>query len=115
MSEPQIPTTDRESWRTMIAKYQQSDLSRSIWQIVDSFGPFFLLLVLMYLSLDYSYWLTLLLAVPAAGFQVRTFIIFHDCTHGSFFKSQRANDLIDRKSTRLNSSHSDRSRMPSSA
>jgi omega-6 fatty acid desaturase (delta-12 desaturase) len=35
----------------------------------------------------------LLLAVPAAGFLVRIFIIQHDCGHGSFFKSRRANDI----------------------
>jgi omega-6 fatty acid desaturase (delta-12 desaturase) len=78
----------------MIAKYQHSDLKRSIAQIVDTFGPYFLLLTAMYFSLEYSYWITLALAIPAAGFQVRTFIIFHDCTHGSFFKSQKANDIV---------------------
>lgn len=86
--------TSSESWRTMLTKYQRSDTGRSVWQIIDSFGPYFALLVLMYISLDYSYWITLALAIPAAGFQVRTFIIFHDCTHGSFFKSQRANDIV---------------------
>jgi acyl-lipid omega-6 desaturase (Delta-12 desaturase) len=84
----------RDSWRATIAKYQKSIPGRSIWQIINSFGPYFILLYLMYLSLDYSYWITLALAIPAAGFQVRTFIIFHDCTHGSFFKSQRANDIV---------------------
>ncbi len=47
----------------------------------------------MYLSLDISYWLTLLLAFPATGFLVRIFIIQHDCGHGSFFSSRKANDL----------------------
>lgn len=84
----------KDSWRTIVAKYQRSDLQRSVWQIINSFGPYFMLLVLMYLSMDYSYWITLALAFLAAGFQVRTFIIFHDCTHGSFFKSQRANDIV---------------------
>jgi omega-6 fatty acid desaturase (delta-12 desaturase) len=45
-------------------------------------------------SLDVSYWLTLAFAVAAAGFMVRIFIIFHDCGHGSFFKSQRANHFL---------------------
>jgi omega-6 fatty acid desaturase (delta-12 desaturase) len=48
----------------------------------------------MVLSLDVSYWLTLLLSIPTAGFLVRIFIIFHDCGHGSFFASRRANDLV---------------------
>ena len=30
----------------------------------------------------------------AAGFVIRTFIIFHDCTHGSFFKNRKANDIV---------------------
>ena len=45
----------------------------------------------MYIALDVSYWLVLLISIPTAGFLLRTFILFHDCTHGSFFASQRAN------------------------
>jgi len=48
----------------------------------------------MYWSLGISYWLTLALALPAAGFLVRTFIVQHDCGHGSFFGSKRANDML---------------------
>ncbi len=50
----------------------------------------------MLLSLDYGYWTTLLLAVPAAGLLVRFFIIQHDCGHGSFFRSRSANDALGR-------------------
>ena len=49
---------------------------------------------LMYRSLEVGYWLTLLLAVPTAGFMVRMFIVFHDCCHGSFFKTMKANDRM---------------------
>jgi omega-6 fatty acid desaturase (delta-12 desaturase) len=48
----------------------------------------------MYWSLSVSYWLTVPLAMLAGGFLVRVFIIFHDCGHGSFFKSQKANDAF---------------------
>ena len=94
MSQELLSNLNHEPWRVMIAKYQRSDLWRSIWQIINSFAPYFILLYAMYRSLEVSYWLTLAIAIPAAGFQVRTFIIFHDCGHGSFFKSQRANDLV---------------------
>jgi omega-6 fatty acid desaturase (delta-12 desaturase) len=47
----------------------------------------------MVYSLEYSYWYTLALSILAAGFLVRAFIIFHDCTHGSFFNSRKANDF----------------------
>jgi omega-6 fatty acid desaturase (delta-12 desaturase) len=83
-----------EGWRTLVAKYQRPDLRRSVWQLVNSYGGLFLCWVLMYLSLEVGYWLTLLLAVPAAGFLVRIFIIQHDCGHGSFFGSRRANDTV---------------------
>lgn len=81
-------------WQRIVAQYQGADTRQSVWQIISSFGPYVALWVLMYLSLSYSYWITLGLAVLASGFLVRTFIIFHDCTHGSFFKSRRANDTL---------------------
>jgi omega-6 fatty acid desaturase (delta-12 desaturase) len=81
-------------WKIATLPYQHPDLRRSIWQIINSVGPLILLFTLMYLSLRISYWLTLALAIPAAGFLVRTFIIFHDCCHGSFFKSKRANRIV---------------------
>jgi omega-6 fatty acid desaturase (delta-12 desaturase) len=53
-----------------------------------------MLVTAMYFSLTISYWLTLALAVPAAGFMVRIFIIFHDCGHGSFFASRRISTFV---------------------
>lgn len=82
------------SWQEIVAKYQNPDLRRSIWQIVNSFAPFLILWYLMYRSLAYSYWLTLALALPTAGLLMRIFIILHDCGHGSFFKSNRANEIL---------------------
>ena len=81
-------------WRAMVAKYQQPSVGRSVWQLVDTLVPYAALWYVMYLSLGVSYWLTLGLAVLVAGFLVRIFIISHDCGHGSFFKSQKANDLV---------------------
>lgn len=50
----------------------------------------------MWISLGHGYWITLLLAVPAAGFLLRLFVIQHDCGHGSLFRSRFANDLTGR-------------------
>jgi acyl-lipid omega-6 desaturase (Delta-12 desaturase) len=80
----------------MIAPYQRSDLRRSVLQIINSVLPYIVLWSLMVWSLSISYWITLLLALPTAGFMVRTFIIFHDCGHGSFFQSQRTNTIVGR-------------------
>jgi omega-6 fatty acid desaturase (delta-12 desaturase) len=78
----------------MVAKYQNPSLQRSLWQVANTLIPYVVLLILMYVSLSYSYWITLALALPAGGLLTRAFIIFHDCGHGSFFKSQRANNFL---------------------
>jgi len=81
-------------WRKIVSKYQVADTWRSVWQIVNTLVPYFILWGVMFWSVGISYWLTLLLSIPTAGFMVRTFIIFHDCGHGSFFKSKRANTVV---------------------
>ncbi len=77
-------------------RYRTPDSARAVMQIVTTALPFVTLCVGMYFSLGVSYWLTLLLAVPAAGCALRFFIIQHDCGHGSFFASKRANDITGR-------------------
>jgi acyl-lipid omega-6 desaturase (Delta-12 desaturase) len=59
--------------------------------LATSVVPYLALSVAMYFALGVSYLLVLLIAIPAAGFMVRTFILFHDCSHGSFLSSKRAN------------------------
>jgi omega-6 fatty acid desaturase (delta-12 desaturase) len=83
-----------DDWRSIVARYQRSDIWRSLSQLGTTLIPLLAGLYLMYLSLDWSYWLTLALALPTAGLLVRTFIIMHDCGHGSFFPSKRFNDLV---------------------
>jgi acyl-lipid omega-6 desaturase (Delta-12 desaturase) len=73
-----------------------ADVKRSIFQLVTTATPFIALLVVMAWASHDRYWLTLLMAVPAAGLLVRLFIIQHDCGHGSFFKSRAANDSVGR-------------------
>jgi len=78
----------------MVAQYQTPVVWRSIWQVVNTLVPYALLWYLMYRSLAVSYWITLPLALLAAGFLVRVFIIFHDCGHGSYFESRKAADFL---------------------
>jgi acyl-lipid omega-6 desaturase (Delta-12 desaturase) len=84
-------TAEPPFWREALAPYAEPHLGRSLLGVATSLVPYLLLLVLMYLALDVSYLLVLALAIPAAGFQVRTFIAFHDCAHGSYLPSKRAN------------------------
>jgi acyl-lipid omega-6 desaturase (Delta-12 desaturase) len=85
--------TGNADWKKIVARYQTPSIGRAIWQIINTLVPYVALWYLMYLSLAVSYWLVVPLAVLAGAFLVRAFIIFHDCGHGSFFKSQRANHV----------------------
>jgi acyl-lipid omega-6 desaturase (Delta-12 desaturase) len=65
-----------------------------VWQLVSNVALLAAAWTLMYLSLSVGYWMTLLLAVPAAFLLVRLFIVQHDCGHGGFFRSARAADIV---------------------
>ncbi len=88
ITSPEVP------WQSVVARYNTPDLSKSVLQIINSLGPYILMWVLMYFSLRVSPWLTIALSIPAAGFLIRIFIIFHDCGHGSFVKSKKWNRII---------------------
>ncbi len=85
---------ERARWRAVIAKYQRPSTPRAVWQMANTIVPYALLWYLMYWLKDISLWLTIPLAVLAGGLLVRVFIIFHDCGHGSYFKSRWANDIV---------------------
>lgn len=91
---PKETKVTTSQWKALVAKYQTSEYSKSMWQFINSFIPFCLTWVLMYYSLDISYFLTILLSLFASGFIMRIFIIQHDCGHGSFFSSRKANDYL---------------------
>jgi omega-6 fatty acid desaturase (delta-12 desaturase) len=74
----------------------RAQVGRSIFQLVTTATPFLTLLAVMAWASHDRYWLTLLLAVPAAGLLVRLFIIQHDCGHGSFFRTRATNDFVGR-------------------
>src|SRR3954462_7148778 len=82
------------SWKEIVAKYQKPAPWRAIWQIVNTFTPYVALWILMYFAVAVSWWLAVPLAILAGAFVVRIFIIFHDCGHGSYFKSTKANDIL---------------------
>ena len=82
------------AWKEKVLEFQTPSRRRAVWQLVDTLGLYALLWFLTYRSLAVSYWLALPLAILAGGVLVRVFIIFHDCGHGSFFKSKTANDVV---------------------
>ena len=84
------------TWRADLAPYARPDRHVAVWQVVNTFVPYFALWAAMIttIAMGLPLWVTLILAVPAALFFMRIFIFFHDCGHGSFFASPRANRLF---------------------
>lgn len=82
--------------KAVLAQYRAPNATTGVRQLLNSLLPFGLLWFLMWYSLQYSYAVTLLLAIPTAGFLVRLYILQHDCGHGSLFKSKWLNDWIGR-------------------
>jgi omega-6 fatty acid desaturase (delta-12 desaturase) len=82
------------TWAARLAPYKDPVIRRSVWQLVINAALFASAWAIMYVSLGVGYWLTLLLAVPAAFLLVRLFIVQHDCGHGAFFRSTRIADIV---------------------
>src|SRR5205807_2662316 len=80
----------------LLARYRDPSLPRSLTEIAITALPLVGLWAGMWALLHVSYWLTLLLAIPAAGFLVRLFMIQHDCSHGAFFRTRAINDWVGR-------------------
>jgi omega-6 fatty acid desaturase (delta-12 desaturase) len=80
----------------VLSRYREPSHVRSAVEIATTILPFILLWAAMWFLLDLGYWIGLLLAVPAAGFLVRLFMIQHDCGHGAFFRRRLANDWVGR-------------------
>ncbi|MHC0038231.1 Delta(5) desaturase DesA [Pseudoneobacillus sp. C159] len=84
----------KKNLKKQVTPYEKSTVKESTIQLLNTLVPFLGLWVLAHLSLSVSYWLALVPIILAAGFLVRIFIIFHDCTHHSFFKSRKANRIV---------------------
>jgi len=82
------------SLQEILVAYQSASTKSALWQLANTFIPYFLLWFAMYHALEVSLWLAVPLAVLSGALLVRIFIIFHDCTHGSYFSSRRANAFV---------------------
>ena len=94
MTAAQAATRQRPEWCDALDPYARPHLGRSLLDIATSVVPYLALSVVMYQLLDVSYWLVLAVSIPASGFLLRSFILFHDCTHGSFLPWRRANNAF---------------------
>lgn len=91
-----ISTTPARDWAQILLQYRQPSHARSILELAITMASFVALWLLAWMALGVGYWLSLALAVPAAGFLVRLFMIQHDCGHGAFFRYRSVNDWVGR-------------------
>jgi omega-6 fatty acid desaturase (delta-12 desaturase) len=98
-ADPVSPSVDADSpkaWALILNRYREQSRLRSIFELALTAGLLALFWAVMLASLNVGYWLTLLLAVPTAGFLVRIFILQHDCGHGASFRRRVTNDWVGR-------------------
>jgi len=93
-TKPANPKADDAAWKAIVVKFQKPSIASAIWQITNTLVPIAVLWYLMYLSIPISWWLVVPQAILVGGLLIRVFIIFHDCGHGSYFKSRKANDAV---------------------
>ena len=89
-------TRGSRDWVKILANYREPSTLRSLFELAVTIGPFVLLWGLAWLSLEVSYWLTLLISLVNAAFLLRLFAIQHDCGHGSFFRNRTLSDWVGR-------------------
>jgi acyl-lipid omega-6 desaturase (Delta-12 desaturase) len=89
-------TVSARDWTKILSRYREPNHLRSVFELIVTAGSFVLLWVLMLAALEIGYWLSLIIALPAAGLLVRLFMIQHDCGHGSLFRHRLVNDWVGR-------------------
>jgi acyl-lipid omega-6 desaturase (Delta-12 desaturase) len=89
-------TNGRPEWRSGVSPFERASTKAAALDLATSLGAYVALTVAMYLSREVSIWLTFALAIPTSGFLLRTFIVFHDCTHGSFLPTKAGNRWVGR-------------------
>lgn len=91
-----MPKAEGATLREVALRFQRAEPRTALFQIVTTLPPLAALLAAMHAGLALGWWPILVLGMPAAALTVRTFIFQHDCGHGSFLPSRRANDLLGR-------------------
>jgi omega-6 fatty acid desaturase (delta-12 desaturase) len=92
-----LAAVDARRWIQILAKYRKPDQARSIAELAATIVPLVILWTTAWFTSSLGYaWASLLIAIPAAGFLVRLFMIEHDCGHGTFFAHRQANDWTGR-------------------
>jgi acyl-lipid omega-6 desaturase (Delta-12 desaturase) len=86
----------KPDWLLAMKRFEKVDVHRSLRELLNSILPYLGLFATMYCVYHFGlpYWLVVVLALPAAGFLVRIFIILHDCGHYSFSNDAKVNSIF---------------------
>jgi omega-6 fatty acid desaturase (delta-12 desaturase) len=88
---------EARAWTQVLARYRKPSRNRSLVELAITIFPLAALWTFAWFIYSLGYWwASLLIAIPAAGFLVRLFMIQHDCGHGAFFPYRWANDWSGR-------------------
>jgi acyl-lipid omega-6 desaturase (Delta-12 desaturase) len=92
-----LSTPDTRYWTRILGSYRTPNHLRRVAELVITALPLVMLWTAAWFTLSLGYaWASFLIAVPAAGFLVRLFMIQRDCGHGTFFADRLANDWVGR-------------------
>src|SRR4051794_40283197 len=88
-------TETRPTWKADIAPFARASVPLSILDLLTSVVPYLGLMALQLVLLNHgvAYWKIVPLVPLTAGFLLRSYIVFHDCPHGSFWPSKRGNHV----------------------
>jgi len=87
---------DKKHINSLIKPFIKPSNKRAFFQITNTVIPYLITLVVTYYMIQYgiNYFFVLLFSIIPALFLVRIFILFHDCTHGSFVKSNKVTIIL---------------------
>lgn len=86
--------SELRSWLRRLEAYRVADDRRAVRELLITLLPLGICLCGLWVGQDHGWMPRIMATVPAAGLMMRLFMIQHDCGHGSFFSSRRANDLV---------------------
>lgn len=89
-------TAGGADWRAALRPHARPHVGRAVLDLATSIVAYLALSAVGLAVVDEAWWVAALLWVPTAGFLLRTFIVFHDCGHGSFLPSRAANRWVGR-------------------
>jgi acyl-lipid omega-6 desaturase (Delta-12 desaturase) len=92
-----LSAPDARRWTRILGGYTAPNHARSAAELAITALPLVTLWIVAWFTFSLGYaWASLLIAIPAAGFLLRLFMIQHDCGHGTFFANPLANDWVGR-------------------